>query len=128
MQARYDPAGIEPPDDSPGRFHVLVTFASTFGAGRDLPARIKDHQGREWLVETVVDFWKHPDHMGHRQTLGPGQGLPTATRYLLEVVGPLPHAHGSGLQRVWLRSYGGGDGWYMRPDDTGQDRTRPDGV
>lgn len=124
MQARFDPADIEPPDDTPGKFHVLVIFASTFGTGRDLPARIKDHQGREWHVAEVVDFWKHPDHSGHRKVLGAGQGLPTAVRYLLEVTGPLPHAPGAGSQRVWLRSYGGGDGWYMTPDETGQDRPR----
>jgi hypothetical protein len=109
---------IEPPDDSP-KFHVLVEFASTFGAGRNIPARISDHQGRAWTVTEVVDHWVHPDHRGHREELGFHHADLTAVRYLLEVAGPLPHVQGSGPQRVWLRSYGNGAGWYMRPDESG---------
>lgn len=124
MEARADLDGIESPDDTP-KFHVVVEFASTFGAGRSIPARIGDHQGRSWIVTGVIDYWVHPDHRAHRKELGFRHADLTAVRYLLETTGPLPHADGSGPQRVWLRSYGDGSGWYMRPDATGQDRTVP---
>ena len=117
MEARTDPADIEPPDDS-AKFHVRVEFMSTFGTGRNLPARIRDHHGRSWVVTEVIDFWKHPDHRGHRERLGFRCADLTAVRYLLEMTGPLPHTRGSGTQRVWLRSYGDGAGWYLRPDGT----------
>jgi hypothetical protein len=118
MEARTDPADIEAPDDS-AKFHVLVEFASTFGVGRTTPARICDHQGRSWTVIAVLDHWVHPDHVGHRKELNFHHADLTAVRYLLEATGPLPHTRGSGVQRVWLRSYGDGAGWYMRTGESG---------
>jgi hypothetical protein len=92
--------------------HVTVVWE---GWRHERPARIADHDGRQWTVRQVFDHWTHPDHHS-RETKVP-YGI-EAQRWRLIVAGPLPHRPGqAGEQCVALRTYSNdGAGWYLIVD------------
>lgn len=90
---------------------MLVEFAGWRNDAK--PARITDHSGRVWIVESITGRWEHPDR---------GKSYPDklpfgteAERWTLDVVGPLPDVPGRGRQTVHIRAFGDGAGWYMIP-------------
>jgi hypothetical protein len=103
--------------------HVIVQFA---GWRNDAtPARISDHEGRQWVIEDITGHWVHPNR--HRSGADKvGYGI-EAERWRLVVDGPLPHRPGHGRQPVAIRTYNDGAGWYLLVDDTGGEG-RPEDV
>lgn len=94
--------------------HVLIHMASTFGAGRHIPARIEDHRrGVTWDVLEVLEHIVYKDFKDDYNIV---TGLhDEAVYYRLRVHGPLPWAPGKGEQIIIARSYDDGAGWYITP-------------
>lgn len=89
--------------------HVTVLFA---GWRTDAsPSRIADHDGQQWVVEEVVDHWRHPD-FGRSGAAKVAYGI-EAERWELVVDGPLPRGAGHGRQRAIVRAFNDGAGWYL---------------
>ena len=81
------------------------------------PSRIDDHEGRQWVVERVVDYGACPNRESGTGRIPYGI---EAERWRLVVVGPLPRTGMVRANNMWrsgaLAMVPGGTCWSMSPD------------